>query len=195
MPKSIKPSKKTQAEQFEVEIVVLGPTYKGRRLFAYIGNPYDPKIEDTYKEMSITDLRRILECYGYFIEGNKASYHAMGQSPTSDDFVNLFTGFSQRPIAIKTTFKKGNGGYADSNNVVFLSPHTKNTDYKDYVLLKASTTGEVIPPANKPASISNFGGSVGQPATAPARAEGSFPFGSPHGMTVSSPETKPPWIQ
>lgn len=142
-----------------------------RKIFGYLADPNHAGNSETYNQMGLIAITRILEC-------------GRGAGPQNPDGykINDYGQMSGLRVGIKIGFEKGKDGYDDKNKVAeWLTPNpTSKSGNKPYQKLVA---GEHSPAPASGGQVSNgFGGAPN--GGAPAINNG---FGAPHAGQASSP--------
>jgi hypothetical protein len=164
--KEIKRSEKSGARYLNIELALQGGDYHNRRVFGMISDPWDTRVSDDGRAMSVGAITRILEACGVFDHNNIETY---GQLPAADEdgeaIQHLAELLNGQAVAIRVGIKKGENGYQDRNNVAeWLSPNPKSNGNKNWELLMSGVTNAASAQKAVPAAPAAFGGA--KPAAA-----------------------------
>lgn len=160
-PKDKDNSDSTGGEYFNLECTVIAGTFQGRKVFSILNNLFDERNKKGGRDITARHLQRIYETLGIFQPQHQASYAAFNGCTFDQMMQTIEQAGEHAIIPALITVEEAKNGYAAKNRIEFLSGNQLSHSHKDWEKLKASPTGEVIPP---PKAIS---GTVPPTATGP----------------------------
>lgn len=151
--RGVKPSK-SGGQYLDLELTLDdGQPFARRKVFDKVGDPQHPGNSETYKQMGLIAVTRMLEAGNGAGPNNPAGYQ-----------IQNYGQLSGKRVAIKIGIEKGGEGYDDKNRVAeYLTPNPQSqSGHKGYQELMAGNHGAYAKKGAAAQPASGFGGGSAQ---------------------------------
>lgn len=141
-----------------------------KKLWDIVADPDDQHNSETWRQMGMASLTRMLESAGFADPNNPESYNRLNGYTCEQ----ILTALDGKRIAIRVKIEKGDDGYQDKNKIGdYLTPNTKSSGHKSYVKLMAGdyNLSQATPAPGGPQPV------FGQQPAKPAEATQQLPLG------------------